>query len=430
MELKEVEYFLGRFFSDLKRSIEGPFGPSISFRGEKDEHTYKNILLYLEEIRIDFNIARRKRDGLSRKDIEKISGKIYSLKSELVSSKRFFERPFRASSVNQERDLFRLDYSVLKINQPDIPQAIDFALKILNDNSIDDAIKNISSINPDSVVLRRTIPRQKIAPVMFDIARSRIVVTYRQSKTTSEDVDNINLARDALVQRGGIILDSLKKTNCDQRIIDSIKELQSVLAETNNIIRLGLINISAGNICRAASHELPDAIIGAIEGHISGVNMYISQFEDWRRFAEQSAAAALDAIDIEKLKDTSSAILDYISNQPDLADPKVPRTFAALRELIFDPLSATKRAAFAMLRTIENLVARLYQFGADVAEKTLSKSAEYLSTTMSRIVVVSLLGLSVVAGQNLADLSSKIPELNWVKTATEIVKRQLEAQSK
>ena len=59
-------------------------------------------------------------------------------------------------------------------------------------------------------------------------------------------------------------------------------------------------------------------------------------------------------------------------------------------------------------------------------QKTVSKTIDSASTTTSRIIVITLLTLALGSATSIGPIASKVPEMNWMKTATEIVKKQLE----
>jgi hypothetical protein len=66
----------------------------------------------------------------------------------------------------------------------------------------------------------------------------------------------------------------------------------------------------------------------------------------------------------------------------------------------------------------------VFRYGGDFFEKTAEKSIDRASTAASR-AVVGLVLLGLTGAVAIGPVSSKIPDMNWIKTATEIVKKQL-----
>ena len=179
-------------------------------------------------------------------------------------------------------------------------------------------------------------------------------------------------------------------------------------------------------VCKGAASELPDALLGAIEGQTAGIGMYVAQFPAWQRFSENAASVELDARDVQRIGEAAQVVIDKLNLQPEIADDEVPRTLKALRALIADPAQATKRAAFAVLRTVENLVAKIYQYGADFLDKTVMKTIDGLSGAASKVIIGSLLTIALAATVNLGGVTGKVAETAWMKTAAELVRKQIE----
>jgi hypothetical protein len=152
----------------------------------------------------------------------------------------------------------------------------------------------------------------------------------------------------------------------------------------------------------------------------------VSQFPEWNKFLENAATAHLESTDVSDLRGASERLVENLKANPDVVDPEVPRTLAYLTELLKNPSISGKRAAFAVLRSIENLVSHVFNYGAEFVHKTMSKSIETASSATSKAIVVTLLTLALGSATAIGPVASKVPEMNWIKTASEIVKKQLE----
>ncbi|MDX5330532.1 MAG: hypothetical protein LPJ86_06465 [Caulobacteraceae bacterium] len=281
----------------------------------------------------------------------------------------------------------------------------------------------------DIATLRRMVPSQKIAPVVFEIEGGRLVIVDQPADVLSEDKENVEASRVALIERGEQLLQALEQSNCDRRLVESVRELQVGLTSGHNIIQLGLSNLTCEAVCGAFQAELPEALCGKLQGHTRGISMYLAQFPDWQRFAEKAAAVDLDPDDIIRISSTAQTLITDLDSHPELADPRVPRTIAALREAINDPGKATKRAAFAVLRTIENLVAKAIEYGAELVESTVSKSIAELSTVTSKALAVGLLSLALLGASGLSPIAGKVSDTVWLRNVSEVVRNQLATAS-
>ncbi|MCG2642573.1 MULTISPECIES: hypothetical protein [Bradyrhizobium] len=273
-------------------------------------------------------------------------------------------------------------------------------------------------------VLRGIVPDQKIAPVQFDIIDNVIVVVHKKSLPRDADLKNIEAAKAELSRSGEKIIAELQQSNCDKRLLSSVQELQGQFRGEIDAISVGLKNIGCEAMFAAFESELPVAVSSMLLAYTRGVQMFVGQFPEWTIFVENAAAADLGKSDIDQLRVASASVVQQLSAQPDLVSPEVPRTLAFLTELLGSPTEAGKRAAFALMRSVENLVSRAFGYGTSFLERTADKTIDQASTAASKIIVGMLL-LGVGSAVAVGPISSKIPDMNWMKAASEIVKKQL-----
>jgi hypothetical protein len=274
--------------------------------------------------------------------------------------------------------------------------------------------------------LSRIVPRtQSIAPIQFDIKGAKLVIVHIPAESKQEDENNVSAARSDLLTRGDEIIDQLKQSNCDKRLLESLEDLQAKLASTTDIIQLGLAGIACGIMCGQFEPELPDAVCAMMKAQAVGVSMYAAQFPEWQRFTEQAAAVNMTEADIQHVAEATAKIIQGLRANPSLADPEIPRTLTALSELISDPKKATKRAAFAVWRTLENLLIKVFGYGADLLDQTAKKTIDKLSTAGSR-AIVALVGVALTGAVAMSPVASSIPGSSWITQAVQVVKTQIE----
>ncbi len=289
-----------------------------------------------------------------------------------------------------------------------------------------DIFRQEPSDTTNAHALRGAVPRGVPSPIDFIISNGRLVVAKQRSAVDAEDEANVAASKSALLARGEKIVEELRRSNCDRRLLDSVVELQSGLASDGNLVQLGLINIFCEEMCAAFGTELSDALRGMLLGHTRGVSMYVAQFADWQRFSEKAAAAELAAADIARISSAARRMIADLEAHPDIAEPEVPKIVRALQHLIADPKLATKRAAFALLRTMENLIAKVFQYGADFIETLAVRTSDRASTAGSKLIVAALMSLAVTGAVEMSPLGAKIADSAWLKPAAEMAQKLVE----
>lgn len=273
--------------------------------------------------------------------------------------------------------------------------------------------------------LKRIVPDQKIAPIQFEFVDGRLVILNKRNSFDRSDAYNIDSAKEALISSGEKIINDLANSNVDKRLLENIEEINEQLRRSDNIIQLGLSNIACGMVCNSLRDVLSDTLNATVSSYVLGIDMYVSQFPDWGKFVEQAAAVRLEEEDVVSLQEATASIVDELEARPDIVDPEVPRAFTKLLGLLSDPSRASKKAAFAVLRTIGNLVSKVLSFSSSLLQKTASKVIDGLSTAAAGVIVFGLLTLAVNSAQGVSAVASKINEMNWLRTAIEIVQSQI-----
>lgn len=154
--------------------------------------------------------------------------------------------------------------------------------------------------------------------------------------------------------------------------------------------------------------------------------MLVAQYPEWVTFSENANSIELSEQDIKAVSSALQVLVDATEKQPEIASPEVPRTIKAISQIISDPKGTGKRAALAAIRTLENLVIKVFGYGGDLIDKTAHKTIDALSTTTSRVLALAVLSLGLTVAGNLMGISASVDGLGWIKDAVEIVRAQLE----
>jgi len=274
------------------------------------------------------------------------------------------------------------------------------------------------------VELNRIVPQQQVAPARFEIRESKIFVSKAENEILSGDRSNIEATREHLESAGLDVIANLEISNCDRRLLESARQLHKQIVDQENIVKIGLSNLSFCEMGRQFDCELPDAVNAMIASYFTAASLYVAQFPEWDQFTQNAAASELDADDVAEVHATADRIIGLLQNDENLSDPEVPKTIVLIKEMMLSPGRTAKRAVFAMIRTLENLVSSVVHFGVNFVEKTAEKVIEEGSSLSSKVLIgllyVALIGASGIGN---AALSAGAP---WVNQAAEIVKRQID----
>jgi hypothetical protein len=428
---------INRVLIAIRNAFDAQYLPSSAI--EKDLPAIKAAYIHLEEIRYSFRAKTSRRHKLSNDDIYS------SIKELFLDLNDFYDKRYfsQISYISRYRVSPRLDYfNFLDTSLADsIPP--DYAMRLLLSSldriltegipefgqiEIDLSISDEKSV--DTEVLRKIVPRhQSVSPVQFDITDGRLVIAHQASIPLEGSQSAASSAKEDLVERGANLISQLSNSNCDPRLLKSIEDLQNQLTSGQDIIKLGMASISCEFMYSAFRNELPDAIGALLQAQTSGIGMYVAQFPEWQKFAENAAAINIDTETTKDIHLIADKIVNDLENNPDLADPEVPRVIKYLNDIIKDPSKAPKKAAFAVLRTLENLVIKVYQYGADFFDQTIRKTSDALSATTSKIVVFALLSLAFSGATGLVPVATKMQVSTWLTQATAIVGQQLKTIS-
>lgn len=427
-DFNDIRRNVSAFLISLRHSIDRPYRNRVR-PAYDDREIFMKTILMVEEARVRFSTYTRYRAeptvsewNQSRKDLNDFVDRF--IESE-ETDPDVFDRPFiSAPVINRDMgnttDFIRSIQSD-KTNRLSISEALfTFKSYLNNGNVASPAIQENLSFGE----LGRIIPSQQVAPVQFDIVENIIVISNKTPKTLHEDRSNIAAALEHIKHSGNKLIESLERSNCDRRLLETVQHLQSQLIEESNIVKIGLTNMASGVMCARFNDELPDAVAAMFNSYSSSVSLYVAQFPEWEQFTQKAALIDLDEDDVADVDNAAGELIDALNADPSLSDPEVPKTIAFVRQFLAFPGASSKRAAFAMIRTIENLVSSIIKHSISFAHQTASKTVETASSTASK-VIVSLLGVAFISASGIgpAAVNAGAP---WVKQAAEIVKKQIE----
>tara|TARA_R110000868_G_scaffold10797_20_gene52305 strand:+ start:251 stop:1573 length:1323 start_codon:yes stop_codon:yes gene_type:complete len=423
--------------SDAITTIRQTFDSRTRLRNLAPDADIEGNYLKFESVRFRFSsrlMEARRRGNFA--EAKALIGELNAGLSILAEDAEFYAiateikliRRVRARNVPHHPDLS----SVINIEPaPSVAEFIDRLCHVIRDGvefneTVERAILNAAGAMQDASKLKSIVPEQKVSPVQFDI-EDGILTVRQQSHIASSGREHIaEAALGELVRRGDGLAQQLRNSNCDRRLLENIEQLQNHLRNSTNIVQIGIANLACDQLAKTFSTELPDALSALLIAHTSSVGMYLSQFSEWRMFTDASEHADLSAVDISALSRALADVAKELDSNPNVASPDVPRTLLALRAFIDDPKKASQKAALSAARTLENLVIKVFGYGAEFIEKSIQKSIDSLSTTASKVLVATLLSAALLAATNLSAFSSGVGGMAWMQDAVIIVGRQID----
>jgi hypothetical protein len=426
-EFSDVRRNISLFLASLRHSIDRPFrGRAPSLEGERER--FMRTMMLVEEARIRFNSYTRYREEPTSTEWAEARDELVSFVNAFVHSDfidpSVYDRRFIAAPM-MSRDRENPTPFVQMVIDRENPITLSDALVLFRSYLEESAIELASSQGALTFGdLERIVPRQQVAPVQFDIVDSRIIVSDRAPKTDEADRNNIQSALEHICDSGENLLKNLENSNCDRRLLERVKELHSQITSNSNIVKVGLTNMACGVMGAQFQAELPDAIYGMLNAYNASISLYLAQFPEWDQFTQKAAAIDLDEDDVAEVDIAVGDIIATLAKNPALSDPEVPKTIAFIRQFLASPGNSSKRAAFAIIRTLENLVSSIVRYSIEFFSKTSDKSVELGSTAASK-VIVGLLGIAFMSASGIgpAALRAGAP---WVSQAAEVVKKQIE----
>lgn len=428
IDFTEAYRDVSAFIAALRRIIDRPLRTR-SISSDVQREMIMNTMMMVEEARIRFQTYVHYRDEANLSDW-------VSARRDLL---KFVDKFLHADDI--DRSIFERQFIVAPMLSRDREKPTPFIKEMITDQEnfytlfealirFHDYLLRLDVTSPpiqESIAfneLNKIVPKQQVAPVQFDIKQNRIVVSQQPPQRNEADKSNIDSAIEHLHGSGDRLIEQLELSNCDRRLLDSVKELQSSLINNENIVKIGLANIACGVMSSQFQKELPDAIIGMFSSYNSSISLYVAQFPEWEQFTQKAAAIELDEADLNELDTATSNVLECLAENPEIADDEVPRTIAYVRQFLRFPGHSAKRAAFALIRTLENLVSSIVRYSVSFVSSTATKVLDAGSTAASK-VIVGLLTVALVSALGIGPTAVRAGA-PWVKQAAEVVQKQIE----
>ncbi len=261
------------------------------------------------------------------------------------------------------------------------------------------------------------VPEQKTGPLRFTIVDGIVRVEHQPATVFSRDVPNVTSARQELITAGKAGADYLRLANFDYRLADEVESIVARLSASQDIIALGVAAISFQQIVGSFEDELPKFWSAKLQGFSLGVSMYVAQFPEWMRFAENAADADYSSDDVNRLYVAGHTLTEHLKTQGQLVDPEVPRSLAFLLESVRDPRRAARRTVFAAIRSIENLISVVMKaFGT-----IISGIPEGMKKGIVVVTASTLLYAAANAAVHIDPAAGRVLRTSWLGKAGKLI---------
>lgn len=269
------------------------------------------------------------------------------------------------------------------------------------------------------------VPEQKTGPLRFKLTAGIVHVEHQAAVTRKQDQQNVDAARRELVAAGQVAEEYLSSANFDLRLVDEVRSMVERLEADQDIIALGVSAISFQQIVEAFANELPDFWSAKLQGFSLGLSMYVAQFPEWMRFAENAADAEFSPDDIESLYIAGCKLTEELKKQDKLVDPEVPRSLAFLLESINHPRRAARRTVYAAVRSIENLVSVLFKGFGTIVSGIPEGGKKGVSSAAAVVVGTGLLFVAATTAVYIDPAAGRVLRTSWMGKAGKLILEHL-----
>jgi hypothetical protein len=282
-DIKDIEQNIRIFLLSLRRTLDRPFRTKV-YASEDDRERFMQSMLMVEEARIRFDTYTRYREEPTIAEWAAARNELLSfmdafahwhLTEPSVYDRLFILSPTSRGAVDNPESFWRMFMD--RENRLTVSDALVLFRSYLESSNIELAPSQVALNFGD---LKRIVPLQQVAPVQFEIVDGRIIISKRVPKTVEVDRDNIRSALEHICGSGEGLLKNLENSNCDRRLLESVKELHLQLTSENNIVKIGLTNMACGIMGAQFRAELPDAITGMLNAYNASISLYVAQFPE------------------------------------------------------------------------------------------------------------------------------------------------------
>lgn len=274
--------------------------------------------------------------------------------------------------------------------------------------------------------LTRITPQQQIGPFQYEVAKGHLRIRQQAAKSGERNAEGAEHARLQLVQDAAWIVNALRQSNVDRRAVAIVEDMHEQLEAKLNVVRVGITNIACEQVIPSVEEMVAGPVVARLNAFSVGVSLYVSQFDAWHQFVDNVADRDLRVGDASRAFKVGRQLVADLKANPELADPEVPRSIELLIEALAKPERASKRAVFGLIRTIENLVAKIFSEFGGLLQAISDGTKGGIKKGVTIAVAVAALSIAATAAGQIAPAAKHVLKSDWLKKAADIVSKGLE----
>ncbi|KQX98734.1 hypothetical protein ASE23_24130 [Rhizobium sp. Root73] len=252
-------------------------------------------------------------------------------------------------------------------------------------------------------------PSQDIAPFQYEMTETGLFVLPLHSVTDGERERFVEAQRAHLMEVAAEITMSLASSNCSAQLKWVFALVGNKLKDEGVILLLGQAVATAQEVFLAEENSLMDHLAALLRNQLSGLDRYLSNFEDWRSFVSSSTDVAVSNDDEIAMSDSLIVLSGALAAIPTVDSEVVSSLNEAAQWRASGKRSRGGRI-LAMARTLGNLASAVF--------KSLGKAV--VDTGRKNIASIILAGIVSVLGA-----MQNIPGLQWLPAVIEAAKALL-----
>lgn len=399
-ELSKLQSNVSQFLRSLRSSIERHYGKR-QLGGEIERERYAKSVLLVEEAAIRFGSHFKNWHEPTSSDRQAARTELTAFVDRIANTDltglAFDARIFKGQTHPVERQIVAPIHSYLSLADGDITvgDALIGFRRYVEDFAVGEDAPPVQLSFED---LLRIVPKQQEGPIQFAVKNDVITVVRRLPDIDEADRATVKATAEYLKGQGERLIEELRNSNCDRRLLERVRELHSQIVANGNIIIVALANNDSSTMAAGLHAELSDAINAMLVAYHSNISQYVAQFPEWQHFASKADALPLDNADAVATKEALGKVIGEVNSHPELAEPEVPKLLQYIHEFQSSP-------------------------GAHYAGSLISKTAEQTVGALSKV----LTGILVVAVLSLTGIGSAVVRVGspWIKQAIEVLEKKI-----
>jgi hypothetical protein len=221
------------------------------------------------------------------------------------------------------------------------------------------------------------------------------------------------------------IIAELRQSNVDRRSLAIVEDMHEHLAQKSNVVRIGITNIALEGVMEDITEMAAPAISARIKAFHFGVRIFVSQFDEWHTFLDQSADADVTPEAVRDAKSVARSLADEFRARPQLVSPEVPLSIELILEAYKSPRTSAKRLTFALVRSIENIVSSILSSALEIKNKALEGVGIGTKRGVAIAMGTGLVALAVGAAHSIAPTATRVLDTNWMQSAVKVIEKEL-----